>query len=275
MAAGGSAGSGGAAGSSAGDAGSAGSSAGSSGSSAGGSASGSGGSGTAGSAGTDSCPSQRGPEMVRVTTSAGSFCIDSTEVSRGMYAEFLADLDGLAPQPDYCAWNETFEPELDVMGGPEFPAVGIDFCDARAYCEWAGKRLCGKIGGGATAYDAYADASESQWFAACSAEGSRLFPYGDEYDAMRCNGVDYGAGSLLPVGTSECEGGFDGIFNMSGNAAEWEDACTGTDGSTDRCRVRGGLYSSAETGLRCDSIQGLPVFRDFISTVISIRCCAP
>ena len=192
-----------------------------------------------------------------------------------MYAEFLEGLDQLAPQPAYCAWNASFEPQADnTANDPNLPVVGVDFCDARAYCEWAGKRLCGKIGGGATAFDAFDDSSESQWFAACTAGGTRFFPYGNEYDGSLCNGVDYGAGALIPVGTSECEGGYDGIFDMSGNAWEWENACDGADGVTDQCRLRSGEFSNPEGFLRCD-YGAFFIGRDFVSNTIGIRCCGP
>ena len=43
--------------------------------------------------------------------------------------------------------------------------------------------------------------------------------------------------------------GYTGVYGLSGNVWEWEDACDGTTGSSDRCRLRGG-------GAKCVVISG-------------------
>src|SRR5687768_8948875 len=141
---------------------------------------GTGGSSAAGAGGgmVEPCPDEAGSPMVRVPLEAGGFCIDAHETTRGEYMEFLEE-GAAAPQQAHCAWNESFEPTEGQNDDVNLPVVGVDFCDAEAYCYWAGKRLCGKIGGGGTEFDDYASAMESEWQAACSRAGTRLFPYGN------------------------------------------------------------------------------------------------
>jgi formylglycine-generating enzyme required for sulfatase activity len=173
---------------------------------------------------------------------AGSFCIDRTEVSVESYAVFVAAvMPGNDPnQPASCAWNTSYAPAISATA-PDHPVLGVDWCDAYAYCAWAGKRLCGKIGGGPNPYDSFADKASSQWYAACSQDGLKAFPYGDVYDPLACNGGDDPNPGPAPVGgTPGCEGGYPGIFDMSGNVWEWEDSCAADTGATDACRARGG-----------------------------------
>ena len=87
----------------------------------------------------------RGPTLVPVAN--GLFFIDATEVTVAQYAEFLTAKAGdVSGQPqDVCGWNSTYEPAA-LPDPPNFPASNIDWCDARAYCEWAGKHLCRRVG---------------------------------------------------------------------------------------------------------------------------------
>ncbi len=206
---------------------------------------------------------------------AGGFCIDAREASRAEYAEFLAD-GPVSPPEQYCAWNASYEPTEGLNDAGDMPVVGVDYCDARAYCKWAGKRLCGKIGGAATEFEQFANAMESQWHAACSRGGTRVFPYGNNYDGTLCNGADYSADQnvKLPVDTPICEGGYEGVFHMSGNVWEWEDACNGTTGELDGCYLRGGEFTNPEGFLRCD-YGGFSAPRNFATSSIGIRCCGP
>jgi formylglycine-generating enzyme len=222
----------------------------------------------------EACPETKGSPMVRVAAEAGGFCIDAHETTRAEYAAFLENVEELAPQPSYCAWNLSYAPTEGTNDDVDLPVVGVDFCDARAFCDWAGKRLCGKIGGGPTEYDAYASASESQWYAACSHGGTRVFPYGNSYDGALCNGADDNHEGKAMAADSQCEGGYEGIFDMSGNVWEWEDACDGELGIEDDCRLRGGEFSNPEGFLRCDYGE-FSITRNFATSSIGIRCCGP
>jgi formylglycine-generating enzyme required for sulfatase activity len=239
----------------------------------GGSGAGSGGAG--GSGGGDPCGGTDGPEMVQLD----GFCVDSTEVTNAQYERFYDAVQaGTTPeQPAACAWNDSFAPNATgVNETGEHPVRGVDWCDAYAFCAWAGKRLCGNPTGGAAVYDEPANEGESQWFAACSANGMKAFPYGDAYDAQTCNGGDYGADGVgpEPVGSiASCVGGYPGIYDMSGNVWEWEDSCNGDAGEADLCRARGGAFGNGAEFHRCDWDAFSPA-RNFNSGPTGIRCCS-
>ena len=56
-------------------------------------------------------------------------------------------------------------------------------------------------------------------------------------------------------------GGYGGAYDLSGNAYEWEDSCTGWTGDTDNCFIRGGAGLSSATS------QAVCVFFDFIPSI--------
>jgi sulfatase modifying factor 1 len=202
-------------------------------------------------------------------------------------------------QPGACAWNSTFVADAACMakacsglGCLEHPQVCVDWCDADAYCRGVGQRLCGKIGGGAEAPADYASAGASQWFAACSAEGARAFPYGNGYHVDYCNGGDNqqtgcGKGGLCQTAIAGASprcfaDALDGgkVLDLSGNAWEWTDACAaGADGGVraSPCRIRGGSYLVAgDTRLRCIGDATLDVApRASALPDVGFRCCSP
>jgi formylglycine-generating enzyme required for sulfatase activity len=243
----------------------------------GGSGAGSGGAGGSGGSGgtTDPCGGTDGPEMIALD----GFCIDSTEVTNEQYARFFdyAENEPALEQPAACSWNDSFAPNAtSVNEGDNHPVRGVDWCDAYAFCAWAGKRLCGNLAGGAAQYDEPANEQESQWFAACSANGTKAFPYGDAYDQQTCNGADYGADGVgpEPVGSiATCVGGYPGIYDMSGNVWEWEDSCDASTGEADLCRARGGAFGNGDAIHRCDWDDFSPA-RNFNAGPTGIRCCS-
>lgn len=226
------------------------------------------------------------------------FCIDSTPVTRAQYRAWLETNPSLEGQHKRCReWNDSYEPseycESKAEGfwewEDEHPQSCMDWCDANAYCYYAGKRLCGRIGGGPTAgglpgpggLEGRVDPTVSQWFAACSSGGANSYPYGDEFDETACNAQGPGSGPT-PVGSLPgCQSavpGYQGVYDMSGNFAELVDDCGPDsdpmwpdDGSYDNCIARGGSFGSDPEELRCD--HTIAVGRD--STGHMFRCCYP
>jgi formylglycine-generating enzyme required for sulfatase activity len=168
------------------------------------------------------------------------------------------------------------------------PVHFVDWCDAIGYCKWAKKELCGSINGGPVAAADSTTPAKSAWYNACSAQGVRTYPYGDVFDPTRCNDNGIGtqgpgvitrdtnfgyadnhddgvyqvavsdiAGNISAAAHASCQGGSVGVYQMSGNVAEWENSC---DGSTaiSNCRVRGGSYMNTMNEQTCTSGRDLP-----------------
>ena len=228
--------------------------------------------------GADGCPEGLGPAMVRVPE---GFCIDTTEVTRAQYAQWLDTSPSTDAQPSACAGNDDFTPSCNWPADEGHPVVCVDWCDARAFCEAAGKRLCGRVGGGGGyGFEGHDDPAVSEWHAACTSGGQYDYTYGDALDTAVCRGADaedyttWGLGETGSfAGCHSPEEGYAAIYDLSGNAAEWDDGCEG-DGAEDACRIRGGSFQHHEHGLRCAMGQALRWPRTRAASAIGFRCCA-
>ena len=225
------------------------------------------------------CPGTGGPTMVAIPVPNGNhYCIDSTEVTRGQYAAWLATNPDPADQTAVCSWNLVFHDSCDWPPGAtnNHPANCMNWCDAYAYCRAVGKRMCGKIGGGSNGYSEVANALESQWYRACSSGGQYVYPYGDEFGGITCNTAGtvwdetVAAGSM--GGCRSTEPGFGGVWDLSGNVSEWEDSCDGSTGAHDNCRMRGGSYVSDWGGSMCWANESYA--RGGGDYGIGFRCCS-
>ncbi|MCC7386136.1 MAG: SUMF1/EgtB/PvdO family nonheme iron enzyme [Deltaproteobacteria bacterium] len=192
----------------------------------------------------------------------GGVCVDAREASRGAYVAFLVQHGSEAgTQSGPCRFNDSYLPEdgwPPAAGTDALPVAGLDWCDALAFCAASGRRLC----------------TEAEWSSACSRGSISAYPYGSTYMAGRCNG-DGVAPEPLPTGSlASCEGGFAGLFDLSGNVAEWVDGCVdgpGASGSNDDCAALGGSYASIGAALSCSASQS--AWRSHTSPSIGLRCC--
>jgi formylglycine-generating enzyme required for sulfatase activity len=227
-------------------------------------------------AGSRVCPSGGDTPMVLVPSTDASFCIDTIETTDLQYSRFLATIRN-APgiQPVECQGAPSHVPAAPIAPD-DLPVANVNWCDAYAYCAWAGKRLCQE-------FAPANDARDTEWYLACSQGGALAYPYGAAYVATACNGSQNPAGGRLPSGSlSSCVGGYPGIFDMSGNVWEWEASCTSASGGplSDRCRARGGGYISGVANLSCHGDSETPdnfdggLLRSSTSPAVGIRCCA-
>ena len=117
-----------------------------------------------------------------------AFYIDKTEASNAAYQQF-------------CQETKHTLPKGFPADKPDYPVVNVLISDARAFAEWAGKRL----------------PKGREWEKAARGKDGFLYPWGNAADTARAN---VGSGKLLPVsdlpnGASPC-----GALNLSGNV--WE-----------------------------------------------------
>ena len=234
------------------------------------------------------CPTDlAGPQMVAVPSAEGTgYCIDSTEVTMAQYQAFL-DADPALEEPERCGENASFVPLADaqcegandVAARPDHPVTCVDWCDAWAYCEWAGKHLCGRIGGGPLGESGDEnDASAAEWFGACSGMGENDYAYGDSWQVDTCNAGPEDFETVVPpaeVGSfPACHGTappFDRIFDMSGNVSEWIDACADGIGVAPYCwEASGGSNSRSLSGC---AASGFGPWDD-VWWFKGFRCCA-
>jgi formylglycine-generating enzyme len=235
----------------------------------------------AGDAEAGACPSGRGPEMVALDLGA-PFCMDSTEVTVGQYNVFLAAVSsGYTPvTPARCGWNDTYTMPMtsDCQLEDNYPVGCVNWCQAYAFCAWAGKHLCGGVDGGSVAVDVELSLA-SEWGSACTNAGTTVYSYGNTYESY-CNTPnpqrEGGSEASVPVATLPKCVGPPGIFDLEGNASEWQDSCQEVEagaGANDICDHLGGASSSYRACLDLDSdIRSGGYYHGY---PLGFRCCSP
>jgi formylglycine-generating enzyme required for sulfatase activity len=97
------------------------------------------------------------------------------------------------------------------QGKEDHPVVNVSWHDAVAYCDWLAG-VTGKL---------YRLPSEAEWEKGARGTDGRIYPWGDEWDAGRCNTEEAGVGDTTPVGAYPRGGSPYGLLDMAGNVWEW------------------------------------------------------
>jgi formylglycine-generating enzyme required for sulfatase activity len=215
------------------------------------------------------------PSMVVITTATNqTFAIDAREVTVGQFAAFKATQPTDVAFPD-CPGKTALGPNAKgTCSGStdqDQPVTCVDWCDAKVYCAAAGKRLCGKIGGGRPVAGTENDPTVDQWARACMGDKGSRWPYGGQAQTQACNTAEAARGSAVSVGSyAQCVGGAPDLFDMSGNVDEWEDACVARAGGAE-CLLRGGSFKHPVTESSCDYLLLSAVTSTYDD--VGFRCC--
>ncbi|MBN1657213.1 MAG: SUMF1/EgtB/PvdO family nonheme iron enzyme, partial [Anaerolineae bacterium] len=106
-----------------------------------------------------------------------------------------------------------------LRGMANHPVVAVSWHEARAYCAWLTEawRAAGKIGAG----EVVRLPTEAEWEKTARGTDGRAYPWGDEFDARRCNVSETGLGTTSPVGMFPEGASPYGCLDMAGNVWEW------------------------------------------------------
>lgn len=133
-------------------------------------------------------------EYPRRDVNLSAFRIDRTEVTQGAFNRCVQS--GRCPQP-ICDWA----PSVNFV----YPVTCADWNDAKAYCDWAGKRL----------------PTEAEGENAARGTDSRIYPWGDDAPNVRPSRA--APTTRSPRGGEDRASGVRpyGARDMAGNVWEW------------------------------------------------------
>ena len=195
--------------------------------------------------------------MVKITDNSHSFCIDRFEASLDAGAMGNNKQQADPAQLDVDGSTKA----IAKQGLDETPTRDVSWYQAKSACQNAGKRLC----------------SVTEWETACRGPNQTIYPYGQQFSELKCNGFYfYAENAPLKTGSLETCGNDFGVYDLSGNLEEWTESgastVKGITNSTLRA-IRGGSYLSNFRSLICND----PEVRASPETTApdrGFRCCA-
>jgi formylglycine-generating enzyme required for sulfatase activity len=176
------------------------------------------------------------------------FMLMKGEVTNAQYAKFVAETNHRRPTDP--GWAKGY-----FASNPDLPVVGVAYDDAVAFCKWLSQKTGAVV----------RLPTEAEWeYAATGGKDNQVYPWGFEKPRLkaRYNG-NTGQGPKTAAANAYAAGPF-GLFNMSGNAAEWVQDYygeqyyrgsprknpTGPPSGMERV-LRGGSYKTGEDEVRC------------------------
>jgi serine/threonine-protein kinase len=162
------------------------------------------------------------------------FFIDQFEVTLDEYYRFIKETGYSVPRN----WSEEWKKGKFSSQEAKLPVTYVSWFDAKAYAEWAGKRL----------------PTEAEWEYAARGTDRRLYPWGNEFKANSANLRDpLKKEQLSPVASYPRDKSPFGVYDLAGNVSEWTDSDAAPyPGSKTQYKpgkiVRGGSFAEMPAG---------------------------
>ena len=186
------------------------------------------------------------PEQPQHVLYLPNYYLAKTQVTNAQYWAFLQSTGYERPRH----WQDKTPPR----GKKKHPAVYVSWNDAIAYCRWLAE-VTGRP---------YRLPTEAEWEKGARGTDGRIYPWGDQWDAKRCNTIESGKADTTPVGAYPQGASPYGLLDMAGNVCEWTSSLyqaypyRADDGredlsSSNRRVLRGGAFDYVERDARCAS----------------------
>ena len=205
-----------------------------------------------------SCPEDTVPVH---DVALSSYVMDKFEVPVELFELCMSEnvcTNDNADEPHYRTSSDSYQCNIGNPERKNHPANCVTWHGAKAYCEWLGKRL----------------PTEAEWENAAKSGKVQIYPWGNEPAAscdntvMKGNANGCGSNTTSPLGSKPEGASEQGIFDLSGNVAEYtsdwyekkfysteEASSTGTQGPAEPEKnkfkvIRGGSYIYGESHTR-------------------------
>lgn len=134
-------------------------------------------------------------ELPQRTIMLDAYYIYKNDVTVGQYRKFCEATNRPMPKPPSFGWHD------------DHPMIIVSWDDATAYAQWASASL----------------PTEAQWEKAARGTDGRLFPWGNEWDAAKCQCSKGGviASGTAPAGSFPTGASPYGVMDMVGNVSQW------------------------------------------------------